>query len=197
MAVQKLLWTALPNDMTRDGAGLRVSVLLSPRLEPEGDPMLLGTFREWLDWPGTLARATFTVDYAGTKATVAMGELAAPDRVDDAIGLPDSAAWTALFGPELPVVGAPFTDHSSKHVVSYETAKLAAYAEGLYGALAPASDGPLPTVAQLLDTPGWDGLLSNVALIAREQRVDRRTGVRETAHDFATYRDNRFKQMEG
>ena len=36
MAKQTLVWTCLPNGLTEDGRGLRVSVLLSPRLDAQG-----------------------------------------------------------------------------------------------------------------------------------------------------------------
>ena len=38
MARQSLLWTALPNGHADDGQSLRVTVLVSPRLEAEADP---------------------------------------------------------------------------------------------------------------------------------------------------------------
>ena len=38
MAKQTILWTALPNGYSDDGRSLRVSLLVSPRLEPDFDP---------------------------------------------------------------------------------------------------------------------------------------------------------------
>ena len=61
-ANQSLLWTALPNGLTEDG-GLRVSVMLVPRLDPGDDQPYLSSFPEWLDWPATLEQATFHVTY--------------------------------------------------------------------------------------------------------------------------------------
>ena len=55
MAKQSLLWTTLPNGYSDDGKSLRVSVLLSPRLDAEGDPQQLGTFGDFVDWPVLLA----------------------------------------------------------------------------------------------------------------------------------------------
>ena len=68
MAKQTLMWTALPNGFTEDGLGLRVSLLLSPRLDPEaGEAMLKTFFPDFRDWPALLARedTVFTVSYGG------------------------------------------------------------------------------------------------------------------------------------
>ena len=55
MAKQSLIWTALPNGYSDDGASLRVSVLLSPRLDAEADAEVLKSFfPDWEDWPKTL-----------------------------------------------------------------------------------------------------------------------------------------------
>ena len=40
MAKQSILWTALPNGYSEDGRSLRISLLVSPRLEPDFDPQL-------------------------------------------------------------------------------------------------------------------------------------------------------------
>ena len=54
MARQSFVWTCLPNGLDADGGHVRLSVLLSPRLDPEGDAPALKTFPEWLDWPAAL-----------------------------------------------------------------------------------------------------------------------------------------------
>ena len=56
MARQSLMWTALPNGYSADGTSLRVSVLLSPRLEPQAQPNALSSFfPDWEDWPADAA----------------------------------------------------------------------------------------------------------------------------------------------
>jgi hypothetical protein len=54
MAKQSLVWTVLPNGFTEDKKSLRVSLLLSPHLEPQGEPEILGTFPDFFadgaDW---------------------------------------------------------------------------------------------------------------------------------------------------
>ncbi len=69
MAQQSLIWTALPNGYTADGSGMRLSVLLSPRLDTQ-DPTVTHKklsvfFPDWEDWPKTLSNAKFDVTYNG------------------------------------------------------------------------------------------------------------------------------------
>ena len=74
MARQSFIWTALPNGFTADGTGLRLSVMLSPRLDPQdpaGNPQKLSTFfPDWEDWPATLANARFDISYNGHTVSV-------------------------------------------------------------------------------------------------------------------------------
>ena len=197
MATQSLLWTVVPNGLTEDGSGMRVSVVLSPRLDPAGDPAVLASFPEWLDWPATLAQAKVELRYGGASVGIPLAQTAGPDRVDDTIGLPDSAAWRALFADDLPVHGGAYVDHSSKTVVSYEAAALADYVAGLYGTLAASADGELPTVSGLLNAPGWDALVSAVDRIDDRKHFNAETGLRDTRNLFAEYREHRFERLQG
>ena len=95
MARQSLVWTALPNGYTPDRTGLRVSVMLSPRLDAE-DPLgqsrkLSEFFPDWEDWPKTLADARFEVTYGGQTRSIPATATAGPDRIDDTVGVADSA----------------------------------------------------------------------------------------------------------
>src|SRR5687767_4762941 len=118
MARQTLMWTTLPNGVTPDGRSLRVSVMLSPRLDPETAPTILGSFfPDWEDWPRTLSSATFKVSYGGTTVKVPVTQMAGPNRVDDGIGVPDSSVWRAMFSSSLPVRGFTFKDLSASEVL--------------------------------------------------------------------------------
>ena len=71
MAKQSFIWTALPNGFTSDGKSLRVSGLLSPRLDPQADPQKLESFYpDWKDWPATLSGATFEITYGSTSVSI-------------------------------------------------------------------------------------------------------------------------------
>ena len=66
MPRQSLTWTALPNGYTADQTGIRLSVLLSPRLDIQ-DPTathkkLSVFFPDWEDWPKTLSNASVRGD---------------------------------------------------------------------------------------------------------------------------------------
>ena len=94
MAKQSFLWTCLPNGLTPDRRGLRVSVLVSPRLDAQGDAPELATFPEWLDWPQTFRDATITFFIGGQKiARRSIGShpgVEGPDPLSDAA---DSDVW--------------------------------------------------------------------------------------------------------
>src|SRR5207249_3655506 len=114
MAQQSFLWTALPNGFTPDSSGLRVSVLLSPRLEPQNlAPQLSSFFPEWRDWPATLAKAKFRISYGGASVAIAATQIAGANRVDDTFGLPDSHCWQALFLDTVPVNSYQYRDLSN------------------------------------------------------------------------------------
>src|SRR4051794_22003006 len=96
MGKQTLLWTTLPNGYSEDGRSLRLSLLVSPRLEPDGDPRLQ-TFPDFVDWPATLRRAKFVLHFGGDEVSVAGNDFAGPIRIADGLGVADSQVWTTLF----------------------------------------------------------------------------------------------------
>jgi hypothetical protein len=179
MARQSLVWTALPAGLTADQTGLRVSVHLAPRLDPEVSPPLLASFApDWTDWPKTLAAATFRVRYGARSATIANGTIAGPDRVDVTLGAPDSAVWTALFKPDLPVEGFRFEDLSQARISSFDAGMIATIVEQLYGTMAASANDELPTVAGLLGDESWRALVDAVRRLDAAT-VDRSTGLRD------------------
>jgi hypothetical protein len=196
VANQSLLWMALPNGLTEDG-GLRVSVLLVPRLDPEEDPQHLRSFPEWVDWPATLAKATFHVTYGGATVSVPAAQVAGADRVDGSLlGAPDSSVWRALFEEELAVRGGPYRDHTSEDVLSYETTEVADLVEDLYGTLAANPGDDLPTVTRLLGQARVEQLVGAMRRIDRAF-TDEATGVRDTRRQFDEYRRNRLSGFAG
>ena len=79
MARQSFMWTALPNGYASGGTSLRVSVLLSPRLDPQADPKELGSFApDWTDWPATLNGAAVKITLGGSSVSVPLTQT--PDR---------------------------------------------------------------------------------------------------------------------
>ena len=70
MAKQSLLWTALPNGYSKDGESLRVTALLSPRLDAGAAPAQLSSFGDFLDWPATVRNSAFVVTFGGAPASI-------------------------------------------------------------------------------------------------------------------------------
>jgi hypothetical protein len=192
MARQSLVWTALPNGYTPDGTGLRVSVLLSPRLDaqaPLGQPGRLDKFfPDWEDWPKTLAAARFEVSYGGRTRAVPATVTAGPDRVDGSVGLADSAVWKALFHADVSVKTFTYRDLSDTLVLSYDALAMAETIEHLYGDLARTATDRMPRVTELLNTERWRAFMNGVAALDAPPLVDRHTGLRDPKAQFDALR---------
>ena len=99
MARQSLMWTALPNGYSADGTSLRLSVLLSPRLEPQAQPKALSSFfPDWEDWPATLEHGDLhdRVEQWRQCLRTADADHRPEPRRRRRDGAADSAAWKAL-----------------------------------------------------------------------------------------------------
>ena len=190
MARQSLIWTALPNGFTADRTGLRMSLMLSPRLDPQTPSGIgkLGTFfPDWEDWPQTLASAKFEISYNGAVVTVPATTLAGPNRVDASVGVADSAVWKALFEATTPVKGFKYTDLSPSVLLSYDAAVMAEGIENLYRDLARAAIDRMPRVTELIETERWRGFIGAVKALD-ESSVDRNTGLRDPRLQFDALR---------
>lgn len=179
MATQSLVWTTLPNGVADGGKSLRVSILLSPRLDAQNDPQALQSFfPDWEVWPKTLTNATVTVSYGAASVSVPVSQTSGPNRIDTSIGAPDPAAWKAIFHGGLFVRGFQFQDRSGDHVVSYDTVAVESLVSGLYRELARSADGEMPKVSDLVDRPTWRTLIGAVAELDR-LAFDRKAGRRD------------------
>ena len=192
MAKQSFVWTALPNGLSNDAKSVRVSVLLSPRLEPQGDPQALSSFfPEWQDWPATLAKATFEVMYGGATVSIPAGVTSGPNRVDTSLGAADSQAWKALFKKDLFVKGFEFKDLSGNLILSYDASWLSSAIQNLYAKMAKNAQDKLPVVSDFADDPDWIHLVSIVAQLDRHF-MDRKTGLRDVSGHFARFYEDRL-----
>ena len=166
MAKQTLICTCLPNGVSQDGKGLRVSVLISPRLDPGADRPQLSSFDDWLDWPATLNNAVCYFSLPGKPQFIKSGIAVStgPARHDGAIGAPDSVAWRALFQKELHVDGSSAAlDVINSDVLSYSSTDVHDLVRDLYVDLARRSGTALPRIgADLLNDPAWRELVEAV-----------------------------------
>jgi hypothetical protein len=151
VAKQSVLWTTLPNRYTPDGKSLRLSVLASPRLDPERSKKQLSTFPDFVDWPATVAASSFTISLGGSSVTIGGSDLTGPNRIDTTFGRGELPTWAALFPNQTPVVPFTFEDHSADSVVSYDTTEIDSLARTLYTNLARTTADRLPTVTEILD----------------------------------------------
>jgi hypothetical protein len=201
MARQSVLWTALPNGYADDGQSLRVTVLVSPRLEPEADPQQLSSFGDFLDWPSTLANSTFDVSFGAAPTSIKGNDTTSPSHVGDALGTPDSAAWAALFPGTTFVRGltssqyqALFDDMVKRQVLSFPAANVDDLVRTLYSALAASANDQLPKVSDFLDDPGWQDLVNGVTSNDRVF-LNRDIGVRDPKRQFEIFADGAFSNL--
>src|SRR5438477_9508688 len=145
MARQTILWTALPNGYSDDGKSLRVSLLVSPRLEPDFDPHL-ESFPDFVDWPATLAQSRFTLHFgASNPVTISGNDFDGLTKIERRLGRFDSSVWTALFPKTTFVRGFEFRDLTQHEVLSYPAADVDAMVQNLYTKLAASAGDQLPT----------------------------------------------------
>jgi hypothetical protein len=136
MREQRIQWVALPGGPLPDG-GLRVSVLVAPRLRTDERPPgaagpTLASFPDFLNWPGTVAATTFAVIVGG--ATV-------PASI---VGTADTDLWKALFPPETPVQPFAFDDYADRPFVTFSVRAVLGALRKAYAVVAAASPGELP-----------------------------------------------------
>jgi len=167
MATQSLLWTVLPNGHKGKDA-LRASVLLSPRLDPQNSPESLKSFPDFIDWPKTLSRAVFIVEYGADMVAIPGDRLKGKSRIDNSLAVADSSVWQALFPINTFVRGFQFKDMKNKAVLSYEAHEVADLISGLYSRLATISSDQLPELSTIQQEPKW------AELIQAMERCDRR-----------------------
>ncbi len=196
MAKQALLWTALPNGYSEDKQSLRVSVLVSPRLDAEADPQQLSSFPDFANWPGTLAGTKFIVHFGADSVAIAGDDTTSDSRIDTTLGGPDTNCWNALFPGATFVRGFGFRDLSNNQVLSYPAANIDALVRNLYSQLAASAQDELPKVSDILGNPTWDGLVTTVA--QNDRRFLNHAGsMRDPRRQFSIFGDGGFQNLKG
>lgn len=176
---QKLQWVAVPGGVLADGR-LKISVVMSPRLRSD-DGSTLALYPDLVDWPATVAAATWTVSADGTQL---------PAQVVSPAPEPD--LWSALFPPQTPVKPWQFADLADRPMVSFDVMKVHAQLKSLYAEAAAASPDTLPSLRTRRDVEprvsGLDELLSKVIRPGQTRygEMERRLGVTGTADRLLT-----------
>lgn len=134
---QRIMWTALPAGRTTDG--LRVSVVVTPLLDPQQGEGSLGDFPDLLNWPAT-----------DITWRVAIGD-ADPVPADPQGPGPDSDLWTALFSSDTPVRPPEHPDYTQHLWWSYPVGHVVDFVQQLYQEVATSFPIEHPDVGALLD----------------------------------------------
>jgi hypothetical protein len=188
MPVQSLIWTVLPNGVTADGTGLRFSVLVSPRLEPQSAPARLSSFADFVDWPSTLAASTVTLNLG----TVSLPLTAA--HVDGTIGVPDSKVWAALLPATTRVESFVMKEHADTKVLSFDAVAMHTVLQQLYATMTVAAGVDLPAITELQTVlkPVIDGVRAVDGL-----KQDTRSPGRDVDGERDTWASSGFKGLPG
>jgi len=135
---QRLQWIALPVGVSEDGADLRLSVMVAPRLRTD-ESATLAPFADFLDWPARIGAAgsAFVVELAGGPQLPAT--VVSPP--------PDSTLWAALFGPATPLAPFVFDDFADRPFVSFSSGRVLRELRRIYAEVAADSPRELPRIA--------------------------------------------------
>lgn len=198
MAKQTLLWTALPNGYTSDGKLLRVSLLLSPRLDAQADPQKLASFPDFVDWPATIASTVFVINFGGGFVKISGNTFAGKNRIDDRLGRPDSGVWSALLPDTTFVQGYEFRDLSKNQVLSFPSSNIDNLVRNLYTSLASAAKDDLPKVSTIMNDATWRPVLDTIRRMDQDDRfVDFKNGVRNPAAQFEAFARGELNRLPG
>ena len=114
MKQQTIIWTALPNGLTKYDGSLRLSVFISPRLQTdEGLPLpRLAQFPDFLNWPAKVADATFSVRFGN-------GQPVPATRVPHPNAEEGPELWRALFDEQTYVRPHEFPELGDRIIRSF------------------------------------------------------------------------------
>ena len=129
---QQVMFTACPKGRTANG--LALSVLISPKLDPQSDPQLLSTFPDFLDWPSRVIQWQVVI---GNAAPITAQVTSAP---------PQSSLWTGLFSANT-LVRRPVHPDYTKHMwLSYPVGNVVDFIHDLYQDIAANHPSDFPSV---------------------------------------------------
>lgn len=147
--VEKIVWTALPNGVAgtppNTANGLMLSVFIAPRLRPDptATSPTLGLFPDFLDWPATLSKVQFAVQFAGGPTLTARPH--PRPRL-----APNSVLWRKVFPPSTPIQSHTLDDYTSRFVLSYPVQNVLSFVKGAYQQVAVATQPDQDTGLQQL-----------------------------------------------
>lgn len=178
MAIQTIVWTALPHGWDAQGRP-RLSIVVAPRLRPQKESeRRLGApaYSDFHNWPKTLGGLALGLRIGGKVFPV------------ERQGQTDAALWDALLGPDTPVTGFVFTDMSRVNLRSFSVRNVQGFVRQHYGRLATQSPTELPTLLPWSQAhPGLQDMLTDLGT-----RVERTNLGRQPLYTMAPGLDRFF-----
>lgn len=170
-----LIWTALPNGAVGSPAGgisLRLSVLVSPRLDPEGPTTTLGAFDlgindNYIAWIQNVGMS-FAFGTPGSEATF-------PGTLTNAGATAlDPSLWPLVFPTTTTVRGYNYESLSSRRLRSFPVRDVVGYLADFYGTLAKTSPDSFPAVGTVNPTM-TDFFLTLGSIRARMRTIEEKS----------------------
>ena len=136
MAIEKVIWTALPHGVNEQGR-LRISVHVAPRLRNDDGsdtPRKLGDFPTFANWAEHVNRFRFSVEFQGGPSVRGIPQTPA-----------DPKLWSLLFPKHTRVGPHVFQDHAKRDLHVFPVRPVLQFLEQAYGTAA-ASGTELPSI---------------------------------------------------
>ena len=144
MKRQTIIWTALPNGLTKEGK-LKLSIFITPRLETKsGEDTFLGEFQDFLQWPSK------NIDFSVKFQLGTIVKDLSPDKPLATHPLPEQKVWEAIFKTSTLVQSYQFDDYSDRIIQSYPVTQVMSFLKNKYQDIAISSPIQFPSVQNLL-----------------------------------------------
>lgn len=167
MIEQSIMWTALPRSIAKGSGNPILSIFVSPQLKTDVIPEQLGQFKDFLDWPATLAQLKFQATVGGTTFDCK------PFLPDPKLA-PESKLWQSLFTKTTYVRPYQFDKLDDRLIFSYPMANVLGYLKQVYQAFGASEE--FPGVEQLAKDLGSintyrDPIVKSTVGVPQEQSI--------------------------
>ncbi len=135
MIEQSIMWTALPRSIAKGSGNPIFSVFVAPQLKTDVIPEQLGQFKDFLDWPATLAQLKFQAKVGGATFDCK------PFLPDPALAA-ESKLWKSLFTKTTYVRPYQFDQLDNRLIFSYPMANVLGYLKQVYQSFGASEEFP-------------------------------------------------------
>lgn len=181
MPQTKIVWTVLPYGFVPKGepheGELRLSIVVAPRLTGASK---LQDFREFLNWPNTLARLRFGLKYLNANGSQELAQLDV-----ERLTVAEPTLWANLFGPQTPVDDFAFKDMARVNFRSFAVRNVLKFIRQQYEQLATMAPTERPRLLPWREAdPSLKGMLTALGIPERPDDAHKRAWSFDRFLDF-------------